>query len=244
MPECSEVTCDSRRVGRFFFHNKTPIYIDGSGMFGKVVEVKTAASAAVQKRDDDTGEWDALSWPVPEEVDQTSVVSEILALLITLRHLQKGHKYVIYADCMAVILGWAKGWKDLKGKGRHDGLWKQIYGAREGLEVEVLKTKAHRSREQAVRDNDLQNFEGNEAADREAKRSANKHGHPPSACKDAQDRQQAKRKGVAWTLGKLKQAAIDLPEVPRTGSRAERSKRKTADWEGVGCVLVKAAGAT
>ena len=112
-------------------------------------------------------------------------------------------------------MGGGKGWTDLKGKGRHDGLWKQIYEAREGLEVEVLKTKAHRSREQAERDNDLKNFEGNEAADREAKRSASKHGHPPSTCTDAEDRQQAKRKGVAWTLGTLKQAAIDLPEVPR-----------------------------
>ena len=88
MPDCSEVTCDSNRVGRFFFHNKTPIYIDGSGMFGKVIEVRSAASAAVQIRDDSTEEWDAVSWPVLELVDQTSVVSEILALLITLRHLQ------------------------------------------------------------------------------------------------------------------------------------------------------------
>jgi hypothetical protein len=143
---------------------------------------------------------------------------------------------------MAVVLGWAKGWKDLKGKGRHDGLWKQIYEAREGLEVEVLKTKAHRSKEQATREGDLTNFEGNEAADREAKRAANKHGHPPSTCTDAEDRQAAKRNGVAWSLATLKQAAIELPDVPRRASRAERLKRRTADWEGVGCVLVASLG--
>ena len=84
----------------------------------------------------------------------------------------------------------------------------------------------------------MENFEGNEAADLEAKRSANKYGHPPAACEEAELRQAAKRRGVGWTLATLKQAAIDLPEVPRRVSRAVRAKRKTADWAGFGCLLV------
>jgi len=157
---------------------------------------------------------------------------------MTLKHLQKGLCYTIYADCMAVIIGWGKAWRDLRGKSRHDGLWKQIFEAREGLEVEVLKTKAHRSKEQAVREGDVGNYEGNEAADREAKRSANAHGHPPSVCKDAEARQLAKRRGVSWTLATLKQAAMDVPEVPRSAIKVPNGRRKTADWEGVGCILV------
>jgi exonuclease III len=233
-----EITRDPGQGGAFWFHNRSPVYIDGSGMFGKVLEVRTAASAGVQRRDGTDEEWDALSWPVPDELDQTSVVSEILALLLVLRHLRKGLEYIVYADCMAVIYGFAKTYKDLQGKGRHDGLWKQIFEAREGLQVELRKTKAHRSKLQAIQEDDMENFDGNEAADREAKRSANKYGHPPAACEEAEARQVAKRKGVAWTLAILKQAAIDIPEVPRRVSRAVRAARKTADWEGFGCLLV------
>jgi exonuclease III len=242
LPEFFEVTRKHGLVGAFFFHNGSPVYIDGSGMFGKHIEVRTAASAAVQKREGEDDEWDAVSWPVPDEIDQTSVVSEILALLMALKHMRAGLKYIVYADCMAVILGYNKSYCDLVGKGRHDGLWKQIYEAREGLDVEVRKTKAHRSRLQAVAEDDLENFEGNEAADHEAKKSANRYGHPPATCDEAESRQTAKRKGVAWTLATLKQAAIDLPEVPRRVSRAARCQRKTADWEGVGCLLFDSIG--
>ena len=80
----------------------------------------------------------------------------------------------------------------------------------------------------------MDNFDGNEAADREAKRSANKYGHPPATCEEAE----ARRKGVAWTLATLKQASIDIPEVPRRVGRVTRARRRTADWEGFGCLLV------
>ena len=43
-------------------------------------------------------------------------------------------------------------------------------------------------------------------------------------------------------MATLKQAAVDLPEVPRRVSRATRASRKTADWEGVGCLLFKSSG--
>jgi hypothetical protein len=43
---------------------------------------------------------------------------------------------------------------------------------------------------------------------------------------------------VAWTLATLKQAAIDVPEVPRSAIRVPIGRRKTADWDGVACVLV------
>jgi hypothetical protein len=238
LPEVVEITRTNGGKGAFWFHDLSPIYIDGSGMYGKCIEVRTAASAAVQKRAHSHDEWDCISWPVPDEIDQTSVVSEILALLIALRHMETGVKYVVFADCMAVILGFAKSYSDLRGRGRHDGLWKQIYEAREGKEVTVLKTKAHRSKLQAIAEDDLENFEGNEAADSEAKRSASMHGHPPATCEEAELRQGAKRKGVAWTLATLKKAAIDLPEVPRRVSRANKARLKVADWEGIGCLLV------
>ena len=83
----------------------------------------------------------------------------------------------------------------------------------------------------------MENFEGNEAADLEAKRSANKYGHPPGACDDAVSRQAAKRRGVAWTLATLKQASVSIADVPTRVSRATRARRRTADWEGVGCLL-------
>jgi hypothetical protein len=72
----------------FRFHDRSPIYIDGSGMHGKNIEVETAASAAVQTKISPEVGWNAVSWPIPDDIDQTSVVSEILALLITLRHLE------------------------------------------------------------------------------------------------------------------------------------------------------------
>ncbi len=242
LPEVVEITRAHGAKGAFWFHDLSPIYIDGSGMYGKCIEVRTAASAAVQKRAHSHDEWDCISWPVPDEIDQTSVVPEILALLMALKHLRRGLSYIIYADCMAVILGWAKSPAELRGKGRDDGLWKQIYEAREGLDVVVIKTKAHRSREQAVIENDIANFEGNEAADHEAKRSANKYGQPPSTCDDAEFRQDAKRKGVAWTLSTLKLAAVGLPEVPRRVSRATKAKLKVGDWEGIGCLLIQSQG--
>ena len=74
---------------------------------------------------------------------------------------------------MAVILGFPKNYSDLRGsKGSHDGLWKQIYVAREGDDIVLLRTKAHRSRELAVPERALDNFIGNDVADSEAKKSA------------------------------------------------------------------------
>ena len=71
----------------FYFHGTAPIYIDGSGMFGKTMEIRTAASAAVQCDEGHEGVWTVVSWAVPDNVDQTSVVAETIALLITVRHL-------------------------------------------------------------------------------------------------------------------------------------------------------------
>ena len=39
---------DGVRSTAFYFHDRAPIYIDGSGMFGKNMEIRTDASASVQ----------------------------------------------------------------------------------------------------------------------------------------------------------------------------------------------------
>ncbi len=57
LPETVEVTRGPGLEGPFYFHNRSPVYIDGSGMFGKHIEVRTAASAGVQAREEAEGDW-------------------------------------------------------------------------------------------------------------------------------------------------------------------------------------------
>ena len=86
-------------------------------MFGKNMEIRTAASAAVQcGAEGQEGVWKVVSWAVPDNVDQTSVVAENSALLLAVRHCSLDLHYTIYADCMAGILGYQQGFCDLKGR--------------------------------------------------------------------------------------------------------------------------------
>jgi hypothetical protein len=228
---------DGQRSGVFQFEEGHPIYIDGSGMHGKNPDIRSAASAAVQLVSEQDSSWRVLSSAVPDVIDQTSVVAEIFALFMVIRHLKPGVPYIIYADCMAVILGFRKRFADLKGKGRHDGLWKQIFEARKGLTIVLRKTKAHRTRTQAAAEGDLVNFAGNDCADLEAKKSAGRYGFPPAVCEEAENIQHARRRGTEWTLARLKEAAVNLPKVPLRKKGSRRARR--AEWEGAGCLLFK-----
>ncbi len=49
LPDIFEVPCHSSVQGYFSFHHHPPIYIDWSGLFGKPLEARTAALAAVPK---------------------------------------------------------------------------------------------------------------------------------------------------------------------------------------------------
>ena len=153
--------------------------------------ISTGGAAVVYK--DEAGEWQSVSWSPPrEEVPRESGAMEVLALLMALRQLESGGRYVIWTDCQMVVKGWnsmhqrlREGWWS-EGAGKYDGLWRcieeewcKLEGG--GTQAELRKIKAHRTKnEVAIGEEDgtaehkieLERWEGNRRADVAAKEAS------------------------------------------------------------------------
>ena len=102
---------------------------------------------------------------------------------------------LLVVDCAAVVANAAKPHKAKSFRNPAAGLWKWIP---QEYWPTVLKTKAHRTKEAAIKEDDLQNWIGNDMADRAAKEAA-LAGERPSILEDVKlfvDRATALIRGV------------------------------------------------
>ena len=209
----------------FFKAEDGALFLDGSGFHGGT-EVAVAAGAVVQRTP--AGAWKEATMGVYDLGSQTAATGEILAARMAVEYSDNGqHTFVV--DCAAVISGWNRRFIRPCYQGPTAGLWRQIAAIERGKErppPHFEKTKAHRTQAVAEAEGDLENFTGNEEADRAAKAAAEAHGPPPSYARPATARwQQAKR-----TIGLLTKTIIEGFKVggPKQGNMERKAKGRAS----------------
>ena len=159
----------TKSAGRCDTFGEGKIFIDGS-CFEPRLRVATAGAAAVQLTEDG-GVRHSIKYSLPDYLDQSAVVAEIVAALIALRK-APGPQVKLVADCAAVVGGLRDLQRNMLYNKMHAGLWRQVWEVTRDKAVIVEKTKAHRARSAALASGDLENFDGNESADSLAKEAA------------------------------------------------------------------------
>lgn len=150
----------------FEFMEDLPIYVDGSCFNGTVPELAAAGSAAIQLSAD--GQLlGGVCFTLPDGYPQTATYAEHMAAFIAMRRLPKNNVPFLVGDCNSVIRSsvdrkWAIG-EDRPCA----GVWTQTC-----LKIEVRKTKAHRTKNEAIAEGDLITWTGNDQADKWAKLAA------------------------------------------------------------------------
>ena len=151
--------------GETFFLPDLPIYVDGSCFFPTEDEVRAAGAAAVQVKDGVVVR--SMFVPLPDWVEHTAGNAEHWAAQLACANAPR--PVVIIADCSSVVTTLIKSKIEaMDWKRPHAGFWAEANF--EG--VQVIKTKAHRSREEAEACGDMEHFIGNEEADTAAKKAA------------------------------------------------------------------------
>ncbi len=114
--------------------------------------------------------WRSIACELPEYIDKTAALGEILAVLMATRAAPEESSITIYSDCQAVANNWhtLHGPKVFKYNRANNGLWRQIREEAQGKNIQVLKTKAHRSVAEAKAVGQHVEWEGNDKADSEA----------------------------------------------------------------------------
>ncbi len=138
------------------------IFTDGSAYD---MDMPTAmAGTAVCQKLVKTGKWKSIRWPVPAYLPQSATIAEMIGLIIAIGPMQRDGKYRVACDCQAALDGAARSNQPPNPKSLWGGLWKQIYETMKGrrIAVEVVKVRAHRTKEQAIEQDDLAWFKGND----------------------------------------------------------------------------------
>ncbi len=160
---------------------------------------------------------------VPRVFPQSAVSAEQLAINLVFRCLvlRSGHRgATVISDCQAVVSAFAHPHLHQGYRAKYGGLWREP-----GLLAvnEVLKTPAHRTREEAIAQNDEDNWFGNDKADYWAKFTLAGTG------KDGSDYKEARQNclsalGVAakGLAGLLPTEAIARPPRARGGGKGPR----------------------
>ncbi len=151
----------------FAFDPDLPIYTDGSAMHVGIMALAVSAGAAFQIGKD--GLHYVVRCQVPRAFPQSAVAAEHMAIHLVFRflYLRAGHRgATIISDCQAVVSAFAHPHLYQGYRAKFGGLWREP-----GLLAvyEVLKTPAHRTREEAIAQNDEANWFGNDKADYWAK---------------------------------------------------------------------------
>ena len=104
---------------------------------------------------------------IPREFPQTAPVAEIVAAFQAVQASEHGAHVHIVTDCNTVVAGIKNGEKQVRKGLRHAALWKRMWVIVRNFELslQVSKTKAHRTRAQALAEDDEENYLGNEHAD-------------------------------------------------------------------------------
>jgi ribonuclease HI len=206
----------------FMFDPDLPIYTDGSAKDIGIEALAVSAGAAFQIGKN--GKQYVAYCQVPRSFPQSAVSAEHMAIHIAFRHLpQEGkHRAIIVSDCQAIVSAFKYPHLHEGYRAKYGGLWRE-----KGLAAvhDVQKTPAHRTKEEAVAQNDEANWFGNDKADYYAKHALAGTG------KDGSDYKKA-RKDCLFSLGEISsklaehlhpEAIAILPRV-RTGSKTRTSR--------------------
>jgi hypothetical protein len=161
----------------FKFEPNIPIYADGSGYYGDDASLATAGLALLQHKEGVVTK--SVQVCLPFGIPPTAAVAEHIC--VTLANKYTDSKFEIVTDCGSVYksgtsgadyaLNWARPMA---------GFWVGIRLP----DLTIRKTKAHRSRQQAEQEGDLDDWLGNDLADGLAKEAAS-FGTPPAAVAEA-----------------------------------------------------------
>ena len=150
----------------FRFDPGLPIYTDGSAKDIGIEALAVSAGAAFQTGKD--GRQYVAYCQVPRAFPQSAVAAEHMAIHIAFRLLpQEGHhKAVIISDYQAVVSAFLRPYLHEGYRPKYGGLWRE-----KGLLAvsEVRKTPAHRTKEEAIAQDDEDDWYGNDKADYFAK---------------------------------------------------------------------------
>ncbi len=231
----AEKCCDPEGFG--FDSKDGDVYIDGS-CFGGSGRARAAGLAAVQLIRSKTGEglrWKVLSESLGRDEPQEASYAEQKALVRAVQ-MARGGPVNVVADCAAVVANARKGYPEachhsvLAG-----GLMKQIDWSKL---LRVRKTKAHRSRAEAVASGDLEDFAGNDFCDMAAKEAVRRY---PRQVEEEEERLNGV---VGWPT--VWQTDEDRPEagycgaqvalvgaVPQLAVRDVREDGQRREWCGI-----------
>jgi ribonuclease HI len=150
----------------FSFDPDIPIYTDGSAKDIGIEAIAVSAGAAFQTGKN--GVQYVAVCQVPRSFPQSAVAAEHMAIHIAFRLLpQEGHhKAVIISDCQAVVSAFLHPYLHEGYRAKFGGFWRE-----KGLLAvhEVRKTPAHRTKEEAIAQDDEDDWYGNDRADHFAK---------------------------------------------------------------------------
>ena len=192
------------------------IYIDGSAYDAGDPYAAAAGAAAVQMEAGTVVR--GIRVTVPSDFPLDSAFAEHLGLLLSDRHSRGNGDREAVADCASVVSSAHNGHVFATGERRvAAGIWKEVQ--REGLCVR--KTKAHRSREQAEAEGDLEDFLGNQAADDWAKQAARK-GRPTEGDLASWDTEKGHLK--AYLRFAARMFALWVPDDPHR--RVQKGERR------------------
>jgi hypothetical protein len=172
-PRPDEVAVQVTEVDTLFDPNR-PIYVDGSCFEGTDKHAAATGAAAVQYWPDpaysltNPPKPSFAAWlTVPGYFPQAAATGEHLG--VWLANFLSAGPYSVYADCAGVVAAHQNGRQWAVGPDRPYGaVWALL---RTG-DLKITKTRAHRSLEAAVADNDTEHFWGNWLADNVAKAAA------------------------------------------------------------------------
>ncbi len=151
----------------FSFDPKLPIFTDGSATNVGIPALAVSAGAVFQIGDN--GQHRVVRCQVPRAFPQSAVAAEHIAIHLVFRFVrpsEAGPTATVISDCQAVVSAFAHPHLHHGYRAKYGGLWREP-----GLLAikDVLKTPAHRTREEAIAQNDEANWFGNDKADYWAK---------------------------------------------------------------------------
>ncbi len=206
----------------FQFDPELPIYTDGSAKDIGIDAIAVSAGAAFQIGKD--GRHFVAYCQVPRSFPQSAVSAEHMAIHIAFRLLPQdgSHKAIIISDCQAVVSAFRHPHLHEGYRAKFGGMWRE-----KGLAAvhEVQKTPAHRTREEAVAQNDEANWFGNDKADHFAKHALAGTGRDGSDYKRARKTHPDSLEDISSKLAEhLHSEAIATVARIKTGPKA-RAKR-------------------
>ena len=133
-------------TGQFNFDGRSPVFTDGSAVWGSDERMATAAFAAVQMLSLDPLRWRAVTGSVPSYCEQSAAAAERYAVVCAAICTAPGHTIEVVSDCLSAVME-AKDARRAAGFDRPwGGLWRQLP---DGVLKGIQHVHSHRSVDEA-----------------------------------------------------------------------------------------------